>query len=68
VLYPGDDSREWFISVAIRVSALGGYEIERHDPDTGHRSKTTATLPAGLHPAHRRPTGPLDVRPAARYR
>jgi hypothetical protein len=48
VLYPGDDSREWFISVATRDSALGGYEIERHDPDTGHRSKTTATIPTEI--------------------
>jgi hypothetical protein len=47
-LYPGDDSREWFISVATRDHALGGYEIERHDPDTGHRATTTATIPTEI--------------------
>ncbi|MEJ2578177.1 MAG: hypothetical protein P8Z68_03665, partial [Kineosporiaceae bacterium] len=39
------DSRTWFTSVATRDSTLGGYEIEHHDPDTGHRSQTTATIP-----------------------
>ncbi len=47
VLYPSDDTREWFISVATRTGALGGYEIERHDPDTDqvHPTKTTAAVP-----------------------
>jgi hypothetical protein len=51
VLYPGDESREWFISVATRRGALGGYEIERHDPDTDpsqHPTKTPAAIPADI--------------------
>jgi hypothetical protein len=50
VLYPGDDTRDWFISVATRDHALGGYEIERQDRDTGHAhpTKTTAAVPADI--------------------
>jgi hypothetical protein len=48
VFYPGDDSLDWFISVATRDTALGGYEIERQDPATGDRAKTTATIPTEI--------------------
>ena len=52
VLYPGDDNRDWFISVATRRGVLGGYEIERHDRDTdpgqAHPAKTTAAVPADI--------------------
>jgi hypothetical protein len=50
VFYPGDDAHDWFISVTTRDSALGGYEIERHDPDAGqaHPSKTSATIPTEI--------------------
>ena len=50
VFYPGDDSHDWFISVATRDNALGGYEIERHDPDTdqAHPSKTSAAIPTDI--------------------
>ena len=48
VLYPGDESRDWFISVATRDHALGGYEIERQDPATGDRSRTTSTNPTEI--------------------
>jgi hypothetical protein len=45
VLYPGDETRDWFISVATRAGALGGYEIERQDRGQGQPSKTIATIP-----------------------
>ncbi len=52
VLYPGDDSRDWFISVATRDNALGGYEIERHDrdqdTDQARPTKTTAANPTEI--------------------
>ncbi len=52
VLYPGDENRDWFISVATRTGALGGYEIERHDrdqdADQAHPAKTTATIPTEI--------------------
>jgi hypothetical protein len=48
VLYPSDDAQDWFISVATRDHALGGYEIERHDPATGDRSKTVAADPTEI--------------------
>lgn len=50
VLYPGDDTRDWFISVATRTGALGGYEIERHDRDTDQAqpTKTAAAIPADI--------------------
>jgi hypothetical protein len=48
VFYPGDDARDWFISVATHDHALGGYEIERHDPDQRRPSKTYATIPTEI--------------------
>jgi len=52
VLYPGDDTRDWFISIATRRGVLGGYEIERHDrdtdPDQAPPTKTTAAVPADI--------------------
>jgi hypothetical protein len=50
VLYPGNDTRDWFISVATRRGALGGYEIERHDRDTDqtHPTKNAAAVPADI--------------------
>jgi hypothetical protein len=50
VLYPGDDTRDWFISVATRRGALGGYEIERHDRNTdqAHPTKNAAAAPADI--------------------
>jgi hypothetical protein len=52
VLYPGDETRDWFISVATRRGILGGYEIERHDrdadPDQDRPTKTLAAVPADI--------------------
>ena len=52
VIYPSDHTRDWFISVATRRGALGGYEIERHDrdtdPDQAHPTKTAAAVPADI--------------------
>src|SRR4051794_1724560 len=50
VIYPSDDTRDWFISVAPRTGALGGYQIERHDrdPDQEHPTKNAAAVPADI--------------------
>ncbi|HET9656011.1 MAG TPA: hypothetical protein VFP72_11690 [Kineosporiaceae bacterium] len=48
VLYPGDDTRDWFISVATRRSALGGYEIERRDTDQARPTKNAAAVPTEI--------------------
>lgn len=46
VVYPADEDLEWFISVSTNVATMfGGYEIERHDPATGERDKSTAADP-----------------------
>jgi hypothetical protein len=52
VLYPGDETREWFISVTPHRGALDGYEIERHDPDTdpdqARPTKTPTAVPTDI--------------------
>lgn len=50
VLYPGDEARDWFVSIATRTGALGGYEIERHDRDADQTrpAKTTAAAPTEI--------------------
>lgn len=48
VLYPADPENEWFISVATSRDHLGSYEIERHDPTTGEKTKTTAATPSQI--------------------
>lgn len=52
VLYPGDDTRDWYISIATSTRALGGYDIERHDrdreADQARPAKTLAAVPADI--------------------
>lgn len=46
VFYPGDESREWFISVATSRGPFGGYDIERSDPAIGEKNTTTSASAA----------------------
>jgi hypothetical protein len=48
VLYPSNETQDWFISVATRDSVLGGYEIERSTSDAGHPTKTIAAVPTEI--------------------
>ncbi|MFI5623407.1 hypothetical protein ACIA03_08070 [Nocardioides sp. NPDC051685] len=48
VLYPTDHDLEWFISVATSRGPFGGYEVERYDPTTGEKAKTTSAAPGQI--------------------
>lgn len=48
VFYPADPANQWFISVATSRGPLGGYEVERYDPATGEKTKTTTAAPSQI--------------------
>jgi hypothetical protein len=48
VVHPPADDAEWFISVSKNIGTFGGYELDRHDPQTGERVITTAATPTTI--------------------
>ncbi|GMA22601.1 hypothetical protein GCM10025864_35960 [Luteimicrobium album] len=45
IVFPRDDDLEWSYAVSKKISAFGGFELDRFDPAAGAHDITTAADP-----------------------